>query len=227
MMTTKIKKVNGAFGVDFSVTNTVSDSSLKKVSQQLLSHGVTSYCPTLISCEPSTYRTILPVFAKQVKMQKSSNQPQPSSSSFSPPPHISRPQARILGVHLEGPFFEPSKRGAHPLPCILDPIDGISTVEKVYGKEFLYNDDDLDEPGSSGLTRIITLAPERPGALSAIRELTGNQMNPNSPKIVVSCGHSNATFKQGQEAVQNGASLITHLFNAMRPFHRKKILFVD
>jgi len=218
--------VNGAFGTDFSMANSINQSSIEDVSKRLLSQGVTSFCPTLISCEPLTYQKILPIFAKYIINQQ---QTKPSERKVT--------KAKVLGLHLEGPFFESSKRGAHPLSCILDPIDGITTLENTYGENYLYDSNEI-QPGLFGLIRIITLAPELPGALEAIRQITrtydskvdlaqsnntisSKRLKRNSHQIIISCGHSNATLKQGEDATQHGASLITHLFNAMRPFHRK------
>ena len=201
------------------------------VSNKLLRHGVTSYCPTLISCEANTYKKILPFFVEYMIQQ------QPQRLQSHSPSSCPKPKARVLGMHLEGPFFEPTKRGAHSFSCIHDPKDGIHSLEQIYGSEILYDAKERIK-GLPGIVRIVTLAPERPGALIAIRELIqkDRKIKPsimdhdhvdkkrkktNPINIVVSCGHSNATLEQGQQAVMNGASLITHLFNAMRPFHRK------
>ncbi|KAJ8964045.1 hypothetical protein NQ314_005186 [Rhamnusium bicolor] len=108
--------------------------------------------------------------------------------------------ATILGVHVEGPFINKEKKGAHPPECIINYENGLSAIEDVYGS--LEN------------VKIITLAPEFENSAKVIRELTEN-------KIVVSLGHSTANLAQGEAAVNNGATFITHLFNAMLPFHHR------
>lgn len=105
--------------------------------------------------------------------------------------------AHILGSHLEGPFFHPSKCGAHNPHFISIPLD---SLENVYGN-------------LEGV-KIVTLAPELPGAASAIQYL-------KSKHIVVSAGHTNATFEEAKTAFRQGITMATHLFNAMPPLHHR------
>lgn len=115
--------------------------------------------------------------------------------------------AEILGLHLEGPFFAPAKRGAHPAPHILDPSGGLPAVLDTYGLS--------DRPADDGV-RIVTLAPEREGALGAAAGLAERG-------IVVAMGHTETTLEEAEAAVtQGGATLVTHLFNAMLPFHHRE-----
>ncbi|KAJ8975217.1 hypothetical protein NQ317_014520 [Molorchus minor] len=97
-------------------------------------------------------------------------------------------------------FYQPRKEGAHPAECILDYEKGISAIENLYGS--LEN------------IKLITLAPEFNNSAQVIRSLT-------EKGIVVSLGHSTANLSQGEAAVNNGATFITHLFNAMLPFHHR------
>ena len=104
--------------------------------------------------------------------------------------------AAVLGMHLEGPFISPLRLGAHPA-LNLEPRG--AAFERVLAMNAL---------------RVITLAPELPGAIDAIRRLTARA-------VVVSIGHTNATFEQANAAVAAGARMFTHLFNAMRPLHHR------
>lgn len=173
-------QINGGFGVDFSSSDTNIQQGLNVVSKGLLQHGVTAYCPTVVTSTPQTYKLILPQIRKT-----------PGS----------RHGAAILGVHVEGPYINPMKRGAHECQIIQSKVDdGLQTILNTYGS--------LDH------ITLITLAPEIPGILDVVQQLT--QKN-----IVVSLGHSAATLSQAETAVASGASFITHLFNAMVPFHHR------
>jgi N-acetylglucosamine-6-phosphate deacetylase len=106
-------------------------------------------------------------------------------------------QCRPLGIHLEGPFISPSYRGTHPAHEIR-PMN-------------------LDELGLllSPMTKMITMAPEQDASGQAIALL-------KQRGIKVSIGHSNATYNQTMQAIQQGANSVTHLYNAMRPFHHRE-----
>jgi len=104
--------------------------------------------------------------------------------------------AAILGMHLEGPFISPHRLGAHPA-LNLDPRG--DAFERVLAMRAL---------------RLITLAPELPGALDAIRRLTARG-------VVVSIGHTNATLEEANAGIAAGARMFTHLFNAMRPLNQR------
>jgi N-acetylglucosamine-6-phosphate deacetylase len=107
------------------------------------------------------------------------------------------PVARILGAHLEGPFLAESRRGAHRADWLADPAPG-------------YLDPLLGHP----VLTMMTLAPERKGALDAIRRLAARGVR-------VSIGHTDAAAEQVRAGADAGATLVTHLFNAMRAFaHR-------
>lgn len=111
--------------------------------------------------------------------------------------------ATVLGAHVEGPFLAPGKKGAHDAANMH--IPAYSSLDQIYGKENLRNS-----------IRILTLAPELPGALSIIEELTQNY------GIRVSMGHSAATYDQGLDGIKSGANLLTHTFNAMSPLHHRE-----
>lgn len=104
---------------------------------------------------------------------------------------------RILGVHLEGPFISPLRLGTHPADARRDPDPAL-----------------LELLLDAGPVRLVTLAPELPGALELVDLLLARG-------IAVSCGHSDATAEQAAAAFDRGARTVTHVFNAMRPFgHR-------
>jgi N-acetylglucosamine-6-phosphate deacetylase len=112
-----------------------------------------------------------------------------------------RPVARILGVHFEGPFISETRRGAHRPDYMLDPDAQVLDAL-------------LRDPATAEMLATITLAPERPHALDATRRLV-------AAGVVVAVGHSDATAGQVREAADAGATMITHVFNAQRPFaHR-------
>jgi len=107
------------------------------------------------------------------------------------------PVPRLIGMHLEGPFLSPGRAGAHDPDLIAEP--DLATLAQL-----------LD----SGPVTMVTLAPERPGALGVIDLLVANG-------ISVACGHSDATAGEAHAAFDRGATTVTHLFNAQRPMtHR-------
>jgi len=105
--------------------------------------------------------------------------------------------ARVLGAHLEGPFISPHRLGTHPRDRRRDPDPEL-----------------LEALLDAGPVRLVTLAPELPGALELVDRLLGRG-------IVVSLGHSNATAGEANAAFDRGVRTVTHVFNAMRPLtHR-------
>lgn len=107
--------------------------------------------------------------------------------------------ARPAGIHLEGPCISTLRNGVHPLPAIQLP--SIEFFDRVY-------------QAAEGALRLITVAPELPGALDLIREATRRG-------VKVSIGHTDGSAEDAQAAVQAGATHVTHTFNAMRPMlHR-------
>ncbi|XP_068100517.1 N-acetylglucosamine-6-phosphate deacetylase [Hyperolius riggenbachi] len=173
-------QINGGFGVDFSQENNDVKQGISVVAQNILSHGVTSFCPTLVTSPFSVYHKVLP----QISM-----------------PDGGTEGAGVLGVHLEGPYISAEKKGAHPEHCLRSFSErGFPEVLETYGT--------LD-----GVS-IVTLAPEMGRSEEVIKELVHRG-------IRVSLGHSVANLSQAEDAVNSGASFITHLFNAMLPFHHR------
>ena len=113
---------------------------------------------------------------------------------------FTEPTAKVLGVHLEGPFLNLEKRGAHPAQYLLKPT--LENVNQVLGK-------------NPELIKIITLAPELDPSNQIIPYL-------KSLGITVSLGHSQATVTEAENAFTLGASMITHAFNAMPPLHHRQ-----
>lgn len=108
--------------------------------------------------------------------------------------------AEVLGIHLEGPFLSERRRGAHNPAYLCDPDP--ASVEALLA-------------AAPGLVRIVTLAPERPGGLEAVRRLA-------DAGVLVSIGHSDALGDQVVAAADAGARMVTHLFNAQRPLHHRE-----
>ena len=162
-------QVNGYFGEDLQ---TADAAGWAAVASGLPSTGTTSFLPTLITAPVDRLAAQLQTAAAIV-------------------PSLPAGGARVLGVHLEGPFLSPLRRGAHNAAWLTDP-----TPEAV---------EELIQAGG-GLLRLVTLAPERPGALEAIDRLA-------AVGVLVSVGHSDATGAQVAAAADRGARMVTHLFN--------------
>jgi N-acetylglucosamine-6-phosphate deacetylase len=110
--------------------------------------------------------------------------------------------ARPLGVHLEGPFLSPERAGVHDPSLMVEP-------------EAARIDELLSDEALRRALRMVTLAPERPGGVEAVRRLV-------DAGVLVAVGHSDATGEQTRVAADAGARMITHLFNAQRPLgHRE------
>ena len=108
--------------------------------------------------------------------------------------------ARVLGVHLEGPFVSPQKLGAQsPEFCIPPTPENVERLLEVAGD----------------VAKIVTMAPEEEGGLEAVKTFTARG-------VIVSVGHTVATLEQAREAFAAGAREATHLFNAMAPLHHRK-----
>jgi N-acetylglucosamine-6-phosphate deacetylase len=106
--------------------------------------------------------------------------------------------ANILGIHLEGPFINTEKHGAQDREYVQSP--NVSLIEN-YMQE----------------VKMITLAPEVEGAEAFIKYLAKEY-----PHIILSIGHSDASFEESMESFGWGVSHVTHLFNAMNPYHHRK-----
>ncbi|KAL7521387.1 hypothetical protein ACHAWX_006059 [Stephanocyclus meneghinianus] len=202
-------QLNGAYGVDFSNARGLNADDILLVAQRLLASGVTSFCPTMVSSSRETYRRVIPLIRKAREEQ--SNRRRQMHETMS---------ANILGMQLEGPFFALSKRGAHDSKHIVAPSKGMASVREAYGLDS--SSDDTDDRHHLKDIAIITMAPELEGASEAIRSLTKLKDCDDQHSIVVSCGHTEASYEDGINAVSDGATLLTHLYNAMNPFHHRQ-----
>jgi N-acetylglucosamine-6-phosphate deacetylase len=187
-------QLNGAFGFNFSTL--LDDMSqygkeVRKTNKSLIETGVTSYIPTITSQRPELYQKALPFLG-------------PSGSL-----RIAEDGAESLGAHCEGPFLSPTKNGVHNVDVLQD-ADTIDDLEKCYGYDNINPD---PETGICPVT-MITAAPERGNMMQLIPQL-------RSRDIIYSIGHSEATYEDASAAVAQGATMITHLFNAMRPLHHR------
>ena len=166
-------QVNGFAGIDFAAAE---PDDYEAVGAALATTGVTAYQPTLIT---------LPE-AKAVRALQALGAHRPS-----------RPGARAVGMHLEGPFLSPERAGAHDACSIVVP-------DRELAQRLL----------EAGPVTMMTIAPERPEALDLLDFLVRRN-------VVVSCGHSNATAPEAHAAFDRGATAVTHLFSAQRPFHHR------
>jgi N-acetylglucosamine-6-phosphate deacetylase len=105
----------------------------------------------------------------------------------------------IAGVHLEGPFLNPAKRGMHHREYLLAP--DLAALRHLL-------------TAGGGAVRVVTLAPELPGGMDLLREVVAGG-------AIAAVGHTDATYVQARDAFASGARLATHLFNAMRSFHHR------
>lgn len=106
----------------------------------------------------------------------------------------------IAGVHLEGPFLNPARRGMHHHEYLLAP--DLPALQHLLS-------------AGAGTVRVVTLAPELPGGMDLLRQVVAGG-------AIAAVGHTDATYVQARDAFAGGARLATHLFNAMRHFHHRE-----
>ncbi|MGD0945385.1 MAG: N-acetylmuramic acid 6-phosphate etherase [Acidimicrobiales bacterium] len=163
-------QVNGYGGID---ALSASVDELAMAGTALARDGVLAYQPTLISNEIAGTKLAAARIAELAKRQSAG--------------------ARILGIHLEGPFLSPMRAGTHPIERLAKAdVDLLSSL--------------LD----AGPVTMVTIAPELPGALELIKECRRRG-------VVVSFGHSDANADEARRGFEGGGRAVTHIFNAMRP----------
>ncbi|MBM7842307.1 N-acetylglucosamine-6-phosphate deacetylase [Herpetosiphon giganteus] len=164
-------QLNGAFGHDF----TSDPQTIAAVAAKLVQYGVTAFLPTIITSPLSQV-----ALAQQVVQE----------ATFA--------GSRVLGLHLEGPFLNPAKRGAHNPNHLQNPsLAAIESWSLANG------------------VRLVTLAPELDAADQVIQALVERG-------VVVSAGHSEATFEEAEASFNQGIRAVTHLFNAMPALHHRE-----
>lgn len=167
-------QVNG-FGGDDAAEGV---EAMVAIARALPRTGVTSFLPTAISAPPAAMAAFVADSAAAARA-------------------AGPDAARILGAHLEGPFLNPIRAGAHDPARMLEP-----------------RPEHLDRLLAAGAPRLLTMAPELPGALEAAARL-------DRLGVVVSAGHSEAGLEQARAALAAGFSFGTHLFNAMSGTHHR------
>lgn len=161
-------------------------ASLQTVAATLARFGTTAFVPTTVTASPG--QTIAAI--ERIAAFTRTSRIQDSLSLT----------AESLGIHLEGPFISKARRGVHPEEWIAAP--SLSLFERLIAP-------------ATGEVRILTLAPELPGAADLI-------IVARKQEIVVSMGHTDATYEQAQAAIRHGATHAAHVFNAMRPFSHRE-----
>lgn len=164
-------QVNGAFGDDFADPA----ARMERICRELPRFGITGFVPTVVTSAPAAYT--------------------PALANLRRPPAAG--EARVLGVHIEGPYISPKHPGTHD-PAQLRLPDAREAASWL----------------KSGDVAYVTLAPELPGALPLIEFLVRQGVR-------VSMGHTDATWDEASAAADAGAGLATHLFNAMRPLRHR------
>jgi len=162
-------------------------SEISKLGRFLTSHGVAAYFPTTVAAPLDNTCAALERLADAIEAAERQN----ANGSG---------EARPLGIHLEGPFLSHKRRGVHPPENLLAPT--IEIFDRLW-------------QAARGHVRMMTIAPEIPGALEVIAEAARR-------KVCVSIGHSDAELSTAQEAVKAGARHATHTFNAMRPLDHRE-----
>ncbi len=164
-------QVNGHSGIDF--LNAANHEEIREASRSLKSEGVAGYLASLITSDLDQLNRASQMINEVAKEQGSD-------------------EAKILGLHFEGPCLSHERRGVHAPHLLRDPDSSLV-------KEFL----------AVPNLKMVTMAPELPGAISAISEFSKNG-------IVVSLGHTTAERAEAEAAFNAGAKTVTHLYNGMR-----------
>jgi len=176
--------IHGGAGLDVMLASL---SDLPRLGKFLATHGVTAYFPTTVAAPLDATYAALGRLADAIEAAKA------ISTNGDPV------QARPLGIHLEGPFLSHKRRGVHP------PENLVTPTPEIFDRLW---------QAARGHVRVLTIAPEIPGAMEVIAEAARRN-------VCVSIGHSDAELPIAQAAVKAGARHATHTFNAMRPLDHR------
>lgn len=177
-------QINGCLGLAFPDLDPSHLPVLEDICDYLWQQGIDAFLPTIVTTSVKKIQRSLTVIDKFIQRQTSNK----------------KATAKILGAHLEGPFLNPEKRGAHPAEYLLTP--SLETVEWVLK--------DL-----ARTVKIVTLAPELDLSSEVIPYL-------KDLGITISLGHSQASDREAKQAFSSGASMVTHAFNAMPSLHHRQ-----
>jgi len=162
------------------------EEALDSIAATVARHGTTSLLATTVTAPLEATCRSLEGIVKYIRAHENPQENRPLA-------------AEILGIHLEGPFINLERRGVHPRNAIARP-----------SRESL---DKLLKAGD-GLVKIVTLAPEVPGAMELIEAAA-------AAGVVVAMGHTDADYEQARAAIRAGARHAVHTYNAMRPFSHR------
>jgi N-acetylglucosamine-6-phosphate deacetylase len=179
-------QINGALGIPFNDLNRDRAAKLPEICRFLYQQGLDGFLPTLVTASIEQFHRSLFFLTEAIAYQQQN-------------PNLQ--EAKILGIHLEGPFLHPDKRGAHPHQHLL-PLN-LDTLRQVLGDY-------------SNIIKLVTLAPELDPTGETIKYLCDRH-------IIVSLGHSTANGEQTRMAIAQGATMVTHAFNAMPSLHHRDV----
>ena len=168
-------------GVSNSDAMDATHEALSTMAETLPKEGTTSFLATTMTQSTEAIESALINAGKYIENQ-------------------TQEHAEIIGIHLEGPFISPVRKGAQPEEHIVDPD---VTLFKRW-QEMAENQ-----------IKLVTLAPEQPNGLDLAAHL-------KATGVVASIGHSDATYDQIDEAIQAGTTHVTHLYNGMRGLHHRE-----
>jgi len=172
--------IHGAGGHDVMEA---SAEAMAAVSKTVARHGTTSMVATTVTASPEVTIRSVEGLAKYICVQH----------------ETADARAEVLGIHFEGPFISPARRGVHPPEWIKLP--SADFLEKLL-------------QAAEGNAQILTIAPELLGAMPCIDAA-------RKAGMVVAMGHTDATYEQARAAIAHGARHAVHVYNAMRPFSHR------
>lgn len=167
--------IHGCFGCD---TSDADPDGIVTMSRKLAGYGVTAFMPTTMTLSFDDIRRCFEAVATAKDILRADDMP----------------HAEILGIHLEGPFLNPSRAGVQAESLCVAPDCGVGFIREL-------------EASFPGLLKIIDIAPELDGGMDFIREFKAD--------YVISLAHTDADYETSCEAFECGASGVTHILNAM------------